>query len=256
MKRLLLVGACMMGLATVAHAGAIPVTFTPLTGVTGGTPQATGVFVADLSGIGIGQIASITIMDNSGGLGGSPGQFSGFDLDAVVLSTQSISNASGANGLTRAGLFNFADSILTPGTQRPPTDPALFGTSGGQVNNAIATLDAFDGNSTTAVPPAPPPNADGFVSLGDDGILSINLVIPVATGGPLFLYIGEVGDNGEVAASTITVSDIAIPEPASSLLLLTGGAALAAGGRYFHRFRPRHRDQRQGQAETAGGHAA
>lgn len=218
-RRFLLAGSFLLVGAAAAQAADIPITFTLLPGVTGGSPAGTGVYVADLTGIPLAVLSSVTIRDNSGGLGGSPGMFSGFDLDAIVLSTVSISDASGVGSLTRAGLFDFAGSIFTPGSQRPPTDPALFGTSGGEVDNSVATLDAFDGNSTTAIP-----GADGFVSLGDNGALALNLTAPVATGGPLFLYIGEVGNNGEVAASTISVSSetVQTPEPVSATLLAAG----------------------------------
>jgi PEP-CTERM motif len=217
MRRFMLAGV-LCATAVSAHATTIPVTFTQLTGVTGGSPAATAVFVADLSSIGLGQISSVTIQDNSGGLGGSPGQFSGFDLDAIVLSSTLISNATQVGTLPRTGIFDFGTSVFVPGAQRPPTDPALFGTSGGHVDNVVATLDAFDGNSTTAIP-----GAAGFVSLGDGGMLSENLTTPVTTGGPLFLYIGEVGNNGEVAASSITVSsERVVPEPASIAVLSIG----------------------------------
>ena len=199
------------------------------TGVTGGTPAATGVFKADLSGLATpGQIASVTIIDNSSTSAGSPGQFSGFDLDAIVLSTTLITDASQVGTLVRAATFDFATSIFTGGVQTPPVDPALFGTSGGQVNNAVATLDSFDGNSTTAIP-----GAFGFVSLGVGGSLSINLTSPIATGGTLYLYIGEVGNNGEVAASSITVSSEPVgttPLPATLPLFATGLGALGLLG--------------------------
>lgn len=227
-----LAGAALTLALAAATASAAPVTFTKLTGLTGGAPAETGVYRADLSGLGLGQIASVTIQDASVGLGGSPGQFSGFDLDAVVLSTVLIADASQVGSLVPAALFDFAGSMLAGGAQRPPTDPALFGTSGGQVDNAIARLGLFDGNSTTAIP-----GADGFVSLGDNGVLSINLTAPLALGGPLYLYIGEVGDNGEVAASSVTVSDtpVTVPEPMSATLFGLGLLGLAGITRARHR---------------------
>src|ERR1700741_5457333 len=76
-----------------ASATAVPVTFTKLTGLTGGSPAATAVYKADLSGLGVANIQSITISDNSSGLGGAPGQFSGFDLDAIKLSTTNCADA-------------------------------------------------------------------------------------------------------------------------------------------------------------------
>jgi hypothetical protein len=54
--------------------------------------------------------------------------------------------------------------------------------------------------------------------MGDGGILSFNLTSSVSTSG-LFLYIGEVGDNGEVAAGAIEVRDSTVPEPASVSLV-------------------------------------
>jgi len=78
---------------------AAPVTFTKLTGATGGSPAATAVYRADLSAVGLAEILSISIMDNSFGLGGAPGQFSGFDLDAIILSASSVDSASEADRL-------------------------------------------------------------------------------------------------------------------------------------------------------------
>ena len=209
------------------QAASVSVTFTLLTGVTGGSPAGTGVYKADLSSLPLGQIASLTIRDNSSGLGGSPGQFSGFDLDAIVLSTTSITDATQVGTLVHTGTFNFATSVLVPGAQRAPADPALFGTIGGQVNNAMATLNVFDANSTTAIP-----GALGFVSMGDNGQLTIDLTTALATGGALYLYIGEVGNNGEVAASSISVSDTpgTTPLPAALPLFATGLGAFGLLG--------------------------
>jgi hypothetical protein len=58
-------------------------------------------------------------------------------------------------------------------------------------------------------------------------VISFNLASAVSTAG-LFLYIGEVGDNGEVAASGITVRNTTVPEPGS--MALVSLALLAAAG--------------------------
>ncbi|WP_270936269.1 PEP-CTERM sorting domain-containing protein [Falsiroseomonas oryzae] len=218
-----LAAGAMLGFGGMA-AQAATVTFTQLAGVTGGSPAATAVFRADLSGVGLGQIASIVIQDSNSGIGGAGGQFSGFDLDAVVISTVLITDAADIALLTPAAVLDIAGSILVAGTQRAPADPALFGTSGGQVDNAVATLTAFDGDSIAG------PGADGFVSLGDGGRLSINLVAPLPVSTPLYLYIGEVGDNGEVADGTVTLSSdpVRVSEPVSLALLGIGIAGLAA----------------------------
>jgi hypothetical protein len=210
----------LLGLACVAAgpAGAGPVALTELTGLTGGSPAATAVFKADLSSVGF-TILSVSIADNSGGLGGSPGQFSGFDLDAIKLSTTNCATAACAAGAAGLAVFDITGgTIFAPGTQRAPVDPKLFGTgpAGTTVDDAVATLGAFDGDSSTVLP-------DGFISLGDNGVISFNLTSGVSPSG-VFLYIGEVGDNGEVAASNIEVRQTPVPEPGSLALL---GAALA-----------------------------
>lgn len=202
-------------------AQAVPITLDALTGVTGGSPAQTGVYRADLSSAGIGNILSITIQDSNSGIGGASGQFSGFDLDAIILSNTYCDSAACAAGLTGLGVFDYSPTgtLFNPGSQRPPSDPALFGTGAGgtEVDDLVATLGLFDGDSSTLTP-------DGFLSMGDGGSLSLNLTSSVATAG-LYLYLGEVGDNGEVAAGQITISDrpvTDVPEPGTLGLLLAG----------------------------------
>ncbi len=215
--------AATLGLSSTASAATL--TFTQLTGVTGGTPAGTAVYRADLSGTGVGTILSISIGDSNSGVGGATGRFSGFDLDAIRLSTGLCATAACAAGLPGLNVFDFVNGVVfTPGTQRAPAAPKLFGTgvTGTTVDNSIATLGAFDGNNDTLT-------AFGFVSMGDGGILSFNLSAAASTAG-LYLYIGEVGDNGEVAGGNITISDslVAIPLP-GSLPLMLGALALGAG---------------------------
>jgi hypothetical protein len=217
-------------LSFAAAAPAAVVTLTKLDGLTGtelvgppAVPALTAVFRADLSTAGIGTVLSITITDNSFGLGGAPGRFSGFDLDAVKLSTEFCTTAACAASAVGLNVFDFgAGTLFTPGTQRDPVDPKLFGTdaTGLAVDNAVATLGLFDGVSTTG------PEAAGFLSLGDGGRLTFNLTAAVATTG-LYLYIGEVGDNGEAVASEIIVRDNRVPLPGT--LALVGAGLLALG---------------------------
>jgi hypothetical protein len=207
-------------------AQAAPLTLTKLTGVTGGALAATAVFQADLGAAGLGTFQSISIVDNSSGLGGAAGQFSGFDLDAIIISDQNCATAACVAGLTGLSVFDFgAGTLFTPGVQRVPTDPKLYGTdaSGMAVDNSVATLGVFDGESSTVTP-------FGFLSLGDDGILSFNLTSSLSTAG-LFLYVGEVGDNGEALAGSFTISDqpVGVPEPGALPLVFAalGAAAFA-----------------------------
>ena len=203
----------------------MPVALTPLTGLTGGTLQGTAVYKADLSSIGLASVLSIGIRDNSGSLGGSPGQFSGFDLDAIKLSTTDCADAACAQGAVGLSVFDFTTgTIFSPGAQRAPADPKLFGTDGAgtAADNAVATLGLFDGENTTG------PTVFGFLSLGDNGAIDFNLSSAVSTAG-LFLYIGEVGDNGEVAAGSIVVRDTnSVPEPAGLALLGLAAAGFAS----------------------------
>ncbi|HEY8878572.1 MAG TPA: PEP-CTERM sorting domain-containing protein [Roseateles sp.] len=216
--------AAVAALVVAGAAQAVPVSLTKLTGITGGATAGTAVYKADLSSIGLATILSIGIRDNSSGLGGATGQFSGFDLDAIKLSTTDCADAACAKAAVGLSVFDFLTGIaFTAGVQRAPADPKLFGTdaSGTAVDDAVATLGLFDGESIAG------PGAFGFLSMGDNGIIDFNLTAATSTTG-LFLYIGEVGDNGEVAAGSIIVRDrTSLPEPGGLGLLGLAVAGLA-----------------------------
>lgn len=223
--------------ASAASATTLNVDFTPLGG---STAQETGVFVANLTDIGF-DISSILIADDND-LGGSPGFLSGFDLDAVKLSTTLVSNASDVEGLFGLGVFDFspANTTFTPGNQRPPVSADLFGSSGGDVDNTVATLSSFDG--TFSGEDLDGFTGNGFLSLGDGGQVQFDLTSAVSTNTPLYLYFGEVGDTGNLENVTLSVigdhdivdpvdpvdptDPVSVPEPASV-------AALSLMGVYF-----------------------
>jgi hypothetical protein len=207
-------------------AHAVPVTFTTLSGT---TLESTGVFRADLSGVSLSQLASITVRD-AGGTDGSPGIWSGFDLAGIKLSTTLCATAACANGIVGMNVFNFVSGVaFTAGTMDATSNvdlqgPCLFGTSGGgcAFNNSIATLGAFDGFFSAGVS-----TATGWVSLGRNGQISFNLTSAVSLTG-LYLYIGEVGANGETVRGLVDVSDRQVPEPATLGLLGLGLAGVGA----------------------------
>ena len=181
-------------------------TFTKLNGLTGlPSNPGTAVYRADLSSLGF-DIKSLTIADSGSGVGGNTGKFSGFDLDGIKLSNTLIRSATYVNTIPGLDVFDFspAKTVFKPGTQRPPADAELDGTTNGYINNAIATLGDFDANPTAT---------GGSVSLGDSGKVGFNLKQPVSTSGnPLYLYIGEAGGNGEQPSGQINVFDKSISE--------------------------------------------
>ena len=117
MKRNIKIAVAFVGMAWAFSAQAVPIAFDKLTGVTGGTLAGTAVYKADLDGLGL-MLASITFNDNSGMLGGATGQFSGFDLDAIILSTTDCASAACAQGLAGMAVFDFSNSgtFFTPGS--------------------------------------------------------------------------------------------------------------------------------------------
>jgi hypothetical protein len=109
------------------YAGAtdVAVTFTTLTGLTGGTSAGTAVFRAEITGLT--SLQSITITDNSFGLGGAPGQFSGLILMPVVVlhvccncgAAQTLAGLSFLISPLQAPFLPGANGPADPGLNRP-----------------------------------------------------------------------------------------------------------------------------------------
>jgi len=205
-----------------ANADTIAVGFTALADT---TPQATGVFRADLFGLSLTELASISMTDDSG-TDGSPGVWSGFDLAAIKLSRTFCTDAACANAAVGLNVFDFVNGVLFNGgtmdaTANPDLQgPCLFGTSGGgcDFDDSIATLDLFD--AVFSIPVA----SSGWVSLGRGGEIAFNLTSLVSLLDPLYLYVGEVGNNGETLSGLVEVSDVPVrvSEPGTLALLGIG----------------------------------
>jgi len=216
-------------LASPALALTVNPTFTDLGEVFPVHPtEGSTVYRADLTGLGLTEIAAITLTDSNSGLGGSPNAYSGFDLDAFVLSTDDDYTNTGA--YITATSFSFTAGSLRPDPTNDPlfvsnTTGALNGsTAGGDVDEVFATLNAVDAFHFGA----------GSITLGDGGSIVANFNPKISVGASLYLFVAEVGTGaGESAVGAIEVSDNppAVPLPASGLFLLAGIGALAAARR-------------------------
>ena len=205
--------------ATASLAASVTPNFIYQGGLTNGTsPEDTGIYRADLTGLGLSKIAQITVNDSNSGTSGSAGAFSGFDLDAIFLDIDGDYTTTGDQ--INASSFAFAAGALRAGTApASQTAGALNGSSSNTtVDEAFATLGVFDAEFFQA----------GSISLGDGGSLTANFAPDVMVGMSLYLFIGEVGDNGESINGLIEVTDEppAVPLPASALLL---GSAILGG---------------------------
>ncbi len=207
--------------STQVYAASVPISLNLLGGT---TPQQTGILKADLSGLGLTQLASISLQDD-GGSAGSPGIWSGFDLAGIKLSLTDCLTAACADALPGLSVFDFDNKVLfSPGTQDPTgpplNGPCLAGTSGVgcTLDDSIATLGDFDALYNTATGAN-----SGFLSLGRNGKIAFDLTSMVSLSGPsVYLYLGEVANNGEGLIGAVEISDIpAVPVPAAFWLFGT-----------------------------------
>jgi hypothetical protein len=220
------------GLAAVggsASAAVLPI-------VDGGTaPGTTGTLLqsVDLTTAGTPTINTIILRDISGGFGGDPGVFSGYDLDAVFLDRDGDITTTGdqyhftslvftGGGIRDGGNANQLPSALNNIGPYFGTNNAgqvvPFGTVGHPLD---ATLGVFDGvNSASTL------NADGFLTMGDGGVLTLTFA-NILVGDHLFLVFGEVGGQGE----KLQVEISQVPLPGAIWLLLSGIAALFGASR-------------------------
>ncbi|MGD8808975.1 MAG: hypothetical protein PVG24_05185 [Gammaproteobacteria bacterium] len=174
---------------------------------------------------GLTSINTIVLTDISGGSGGDEGVFSGYDLDAFILDRDGDFNTSG-DQVTLSGL----SLTFTGGTTRPTADPTklpsapadvgtYFGTdfNTNSIKPGTTTLGTFDAVNISHIQ-----NSDGFLTLGDGGELVISFA-DILTAGGLYLFIGEVGGQGEAIQVEVPGQ---VPLPGAVWLFLSAIAVL------------------------------
>lgn len=223
MAGLLLGAGATLALTAPAGAVALPVETVGFV-VPGGAADGTLVQRVNLGLAGTAAINTIVLTDTSGGVGGEPGVFSGYDLDAFILDRDG-DIATPGDQVAFSGL----GTAFTGGTVRPTADAAqmpsipnnigtYFGTDSlGFIDAATATLGTFDAENVASIF-----NADGFLSLGDGGQLVLTFS-DVAVAGGLYLIVGEVGGQGESLRVDVPGQ---VPLPGAVWLFLSAIAVL------------------------------
>lgn len=175
------------------------------------------IYRADLSNLGF-DLKSLVLGDNASGFGGSGGKASGFDIDALVLSTQKVDSFATRSAfndpsvLSRIDAFGFntAETQYHPGTQRAgggnfPNASDLIGAVNKMPDFGEATLDKADAEGKLGT---------GDLTLGDAGSIGFDLHQGVPGDGPLYLYVVESGDiGGEKLTGGLTASDTRLNAP-------------------------------------------
>lgn len=181
-----------------------------------GTATQTRMFRADMTGLGLAEIAAITVNDSNSGTGGSSGIYSGFDLDAIFLDVDGLLSTD--TDRYYADSFNFSAGSTRLGPYAPPSPsggPTNGSSSATTVDESWATLNDIDGLYFST----------GSLTLGDGGSLTALFSTPISVGSSLYLFAGEVsGDPGETLTGLVEISDT--PPPNNNVVPLPAGMPL------------------------------
>jgi hypothetical protein len=198
----------------------------PVTMASYGTAGQTQLFRGDLSGLGTGTFNTVTVQDALSG-GGSDGVFSGFDLDFILLdrdgnlSTTADQILAFENSSTSLASGSARNPVTSPYQPTPSHPGALFGlNTDGSIDFATATIATRDGTYdpySLAVD-----TSNGWVTLGDGGVLTVRFPETMLTGSGMWVFAGEVGMN-EVLLANIEIADFkAVPAPGAIILGVVG----------------------------------
>ncbi|UCG49205.1 MAG: hypothetical protein JSU94_05365 [Phycisphaerales bacterium] len=179
----------------------------------------TRVWRGDLSTLGSGTFDSVALTDVVGG--GGDGLFSGFDLDFIVIDLDGNLNTT----VDQIAPFENASTFVQSGSVRnPATSPhqptalhpgKLFGLNvDGSIDFTTASMGNLDSYFKS------PPTVDtskGWVTLGDGGVLKAKFPTVILGGGPMYLFVGDVGANESLQAE-LEIPDFHVPAPGAALL--------------------------------------
>ncbi|MEX2261339.1 MAG: PEP-CTERM sorting domain-containing protein [Bryobacteraceae bacterium] len=215
-----------------ALSGAVSVSAATLTISTFGIVGQTTVFTGSFTGTGLTSVGAVRITDSNSQTGGSPGVFSGFDLDFIFLDTDGMfataSDRTFATDLSfvTGGIRPTANPAFQPTAARPgPTNGSLAANlidpSLSTLTQLDASFDPFDLNTD---------NVFGSLTLGDGGSLTLTFNPRIALGPSTALFFGEVGTEAgeQIRADVEAFEEIPepIPEPSSFVLLAIGFGSL------------------------------
>ncbi|MEM9707888.1 MAG: hypothetical protein AAF871_03795 [Pseudomonadota bacterium] len=177
-------------------------------GVETSAAEETALFRTDLAALALSSIAEIRLNDSNRRVGGADGAFSGFDVDAIFLDRDGDAGTLGDQIFARSFAFD-------GGTLRDTGNAFLRSRTAGPLNGSSAS-DAIDLGFATLDTIDAVFFETGSLSLGDGGSLTA-FFDDVAVGASLFLFVGEVGDNGETINGLIEVAPSSAPEPATEI---------------------------------------
>lgn len=211
----------------------ITLTAGPLVVTQEGVIGQTTIYKASFAGSGAASVGTVVITDSNSQTGGSPGVFSGFDLDFLWLDVDGDFNTAGDRIGAASYAFNTGTTRATANPNFLPTagrpGPTFGSSAANTIDPGLSTLGVLDGDFSSGV------STDlvfGWLTFGDGGVLKATFFPSVALNANSALFFGEVGTGlGEQLRASVELESV--PEPGSwaALLLGLGGLSYAVSRR-------------------------